>query len=476
MLSNSSDRLFGGVNGDIADIYTKMKTKLVESSTPVSVSDVDQKPKDGEEQLDEVGCTNIDKKLEETSIVQETQDYHTFMKREDFDNRVKELGLEAEKDGKDHLEIKDKAGDMKGWWNDHTGVGYIRKECCSPISEDIYEDKTGRDSLPAKRKFQVHYKDANGNLQKVWKEAHSPAGIYRSFLKDPLHNGPYAENGCKLIDIKHNGESVMPEAKNVVHGDLYLGEHHEETISEEYKALDQQDQTTHTESGDFTNDEMMRLAVQTAANRAKESGTHYHDEIIKELGDLGLDPGRHATHCDLDQAVCGMTNGKYTCHAEYGTDHANGCLKESIDPDSIADRKTGYGYIGDKKIVHLNPNDNAHWKAITQDDESRMDGPHSTWYSIDQGRTHRMVDTHDNYRTALVHLYAGEHHDIPFHESVDENLDESVNQELKNKIEHYVMKLKPKIREFKDKYGDEAESVMYGTATNLAKNDLGIKE
>ncbi|HET8685780.1 MAG TPA: hypothetical protein VFM18_03845, partial [Methanosarcina sp.] len=48
--------------------------------------------------------------------------------------------------------------------------------------------------------------------------------------------------------------------------------------------------------------------------------------------------------------------------------------------------------------------------------------------------------------------------------------------ELKDKQEHYVMKLKKNEDSFKDKYGDRWEEVMYATATKLAKNDLGIKE
>lgn len=45
---------------------------------------------------------------------------------------------------------------------------------------------------------------------------------------------------------------------------------------------------------------------------------------------------------------------------------------------------------------------------------------------------------------------------------------------LVDKREEYMKDLKDREDYFKDKYGDEWESVMYGTATNLAKKDLGM--
>ena len=52
--------------------------------------------------------------------------------------------------------------------------------------------------------------------------------------------------------------------------------------------------------------------------------------------------------------------------------------------------------------------------------------------------------------------------------------DSEMSKELENKREEYVLELKKKKDYFKDRYGDEWESVMYGTATNLAKKDLGM--
>lgn len=48
--------------------------------------------------------------------------------------------------------------------------------------------------------------------------------------------------------------------------------------------------------------------------------------------------------------------------------------------------------------------------------------------------------------------------------------------ELKKKVEEIVKELKKKKSEFKDKYGDDWENVMYATATKKAKESLGINE
>jgi len=385
MLNNSTENLFGGINKIIAEKYAKMHIKESDS-----VSDLDQTPKEGETQLDETGCA--DKKIEEarqpfdvgfkrthlpsgriyygqfnrthhdvferplsypektldnvtknaihqwngnqpttwkyelqpeiskhlhlneefdsqleniveSAVIQESQDYNTFLKREDFESKLNELGLKAEHNGKDHDEVKDNSGDLKGWWNGHTGVGYLRKDCCKPVTESIDQ---------------------------------------------------------------------------------------------------QQEPTTHTESGDLTSDESLKIAIQTAANRAKESGTHYHDEIIKELGSLGMDPMRHSTHAKLDNAVSSMTNGKYTCHSDFGNDHVAGQLKEDVTLETP---------VVESVLIPTDKLEEAH-----------------------------------------------------------------LTPELTDKIEEYVNKLNPKMSEFQDKYGDSAESVMYGTATKLAKNDLGIKD
>ena len=65
-------------------------------------------------------------------------------------------------------------------------------------------------------------------------------------------------------------------------------------------------------------------------------------------------------------------------------------------------------------------------------------------------------------------------------ESVDsledsEELEETeMTKELEDKREEYVLELKNKADYFKKRYGDDWEDVMYGTATNLAKRDLGM--
>jgi len=60
-------------------------------------------------------------------------------------------------------------------------------------------------------------------------------------------------------------------------------------------------------------------------------------------------------------------------------------------------------------------------------------------------------------------------------DNVETLVDESeMSKELEDKREEYVLELKKKKSYFQKRYGDEWESVMYGTATNLAKKDLGV--
>lgn len=379
MLNNSTENLFGGINKIIAEKYAKMHIKESDS-----VSDLDQTPKEGETQLDETGCA--DKKIEEsTEIVQESQDYNTFLKREDFESKLNELGLKAEHNGKDHDEVKDNSGDLKGWWNGHTGVGYLRKDCCKPVTESI------------------------------------------------------------------DG---------------------------------QQEQATHTESGDLTSDESLKIAIQTAANRAKESGTHYHDEIIRELGSLGMDPIRHATHAKLDNAVSSMTNGKYTCHSDFGNDHVAGQLKEDvtletpvvesvlIPTDKLEEsREKGFQFF-DKDIAVLHAfhrGESAKSENIKTDGKT-LDG---NWPS---GKSIATRSENGDVTFKRPTCNSDEDCKRVYHSTIKKLEESHLTPELTDKIGEYVNKLNPKMSEFQDKYGDSAESVMYGTATKLAKNDLGIKD
>lgn len=147
MIGNSNERLFGGINKIIAEKYAKMKEGT-------SVSDTDQKALGDKEQLDEVGCR---KKMEES------QDYKVFMKKDDWDSKVGNLHLNPAQNGKDHVEAKDEQGNVQGWWNGHTGVGYLHKDCCdhalsetnqlgnveegTQVSEEMQNEKPQEDTL-----------------------------------------------------------------------------------------------------------------------------------------------------------------------------------------------------------------------------------------------------------------------------------------------------------------------------------------
>lgn len=58
---------------------------------------------------------------------------------------------------------------------------------------------------------------------------------------------------------------------------------------------------------------------------------------------------------------------------------------------------------------------------------------------------------------------------------------ESINEQDKGSTvderkEYYVKKLKDKIEDFKERYGEDWKSVMYATATKMAKDDFGLNE
>ena len=55
-------------------------------------------------------------------------------------------------------------------------------------------------------------------------------------------------------------------------------------------------------------------------------------------------------------------------------------------------------------------------------------------------------------------------------------LTDKESEKLDKKREEIVLDLKDRKKEFKDRYGDDWESVMYGTATNIAKKELGLTE
>lgn len=59
-------------------------------------------------------------------------------------------------------------------------------------------------------------------------------------------------------------------------------------------------------------------------------------------------------------------------------------------------------------------------------------------------------------------------------EEVMEDLTDTEKEELENKREEIVKELKKDKESFKKQYGDDWKSVMYGTATNMAKKELGL--
>lgn len=127
MLSNSFENLFGGVNKIIAEKLKSVNEGCQSGLTSESsVSDVVQKPKDDEEQLNEIGCDKM----------KESNDYKVFMSKNDWDSKIKDVGLDHHDNGVDHIEAKDTEGNIQGWWNGHTGVGYLHKHCCEPVLQE----------------------------------------------------------------------------------------------------------------------------------------------------------------------------------------------------------------------------------------------------------------------------------------------------------------------------------------------------
>lgn len=88
----------------------------------------------------------------------------------------------------------------------------------------------------------------------------------------------------------------------------------------------------------------------------------------------------------------------------------------------------------------------------------------------------RLVDGENINEKTSLRDYIGMVESVQKIETVSTQIDESDSdsQALIDKREEYMKDLKDKEDYFKEKYGDEWESVMYGTATNLAKKDLGM--
>ena len=116
-------KLFEGINAVIAEKYAKIKAG--QSSTEEDVSDLDEKLPKGKQELDE------------KSRLDEHQEYNVVMNKDEFNSKISKLGLDPEKNGKDHLEALDKNGKMKAWWNGHTGVGYIHKSLCESKEDQM---------------------------------------------------------------------------------------------------------------------------------------------------------------------------------------------------------------------------------------------------------------------------------------------------------------------------------------------------
>lgn len=127
MISDSSNRLFGGANAILIDKVKRIiegchKDKMQDDS----VSDLEQKAK-GKEELNEI---------DDKSKLEESQDYIPFMKRDDWEDQVSKSSLKPSDGGNNRIEALDDSGNTQGWWNDHTGVGYIHKHCCEPTLQE----------------------------------------------------------------------------------------------------------------------------------------------------------------------------------------------------------------------------------------------------------------------------------------------------------------------------------------------------
>lgn len=61
--------------------------------------------------------------------IYESNDYLPFMNRQAFEDAASKHSLSLVANDEHHTEALDAQGDLKGWWNGHTGVGYIRKDC-----------------------------------------------------------------------------------------------------------------------------------------------------------------------------------------------------------------------------------------------------------------------------------------------------------------------------------------------------------
>ncbi|ASV44472.1 hypothetical protein PBI_SCTP2_457 [Salicola phage SCTP-2] len=138
---------------------------------------------------------------------------------------------------------------------------------------------------------------------------------------------------------------------------------------------------------------------------------------------------------------------------------------------SLASKKFGYvlnvigdflydnGYLFDKE-------------NMTNDDIKKGIKKSLKHYEDEIGFVKELCEYYNKNRS----LYESQHNKKETVEEDSDELSDSESEKLEKKREEIIKDLKDQKDSFKERYGDEWESVMYGTATNIAKKELGIAE
>lgn len=149
MLGDAQENLFGGINAKIMEALKRV----------TSVSDADYVPPGQKEKLDDGNNTVLIAPQVDYDHLKESDDYTPVQGIEDWSAKIKKAGLKAE-ENKNKVDALDSKGQLQGWYNKATDMGYINKELKSEsLNEEashlqmLYAihnaiDKTEKDGTP----------------------------------------------------------------------------------------------------------------------------------------------------------------------------------------------------------------------------------------------------------------------------------------------------------------------------------------
>lgn len=134
--------------------------------------------------------------------IYESNDYIPFMNRQEFESAASKNSLNLVTNDDHHTEALDGTGDLKGWWNGHTGVGYIRKDCgqCPLESNSLKE----------------FFEELNDGHLMLVESADSRFDDEESILESVVRRMP--------DHLKEEYVALSPEGKTALHHEAYDNE------------------------------------------------------------------------------------------------------------------------------------------------------------------------------------------------------------------------------------------------------------